>query len=150
MKRILIVLVLFFGIIVNNCDSGSSEIEWGHNIDTALRKAQQNGAPVMIDFMADWCPPCQEMEKTTFIDSEFLKKSEKFILVRIDIDDNQDLAKKYNGNANKYGGIGIPNMLFLNGNGQTIRHIVGYHNAQQLTSVMDSVITGKYENYPVK
>ncbi|HMA62427.1 MAG TPA: thioredoxin family protein [bacterium] len=150
MKKYMIVFVLFFGIIVYSCSSNSHEIEWGHNIDTSLQKAKQMELPIMIDFMADWCPPCQEMEKTTFVDSEFLKKSEKFILVRIDVDDNQEVAKKYNGNANKYGGIGIPNILFLNSNGQTIRHIVGYKNAEQLTSVMDSVLTGKYENYSAK
>ena len=69
---------------------------------------------------------------------------ENFIPVRIDVDQNQDVANEYNGNANKYGGKGIPNILFMDKDKNVIRHIVGFHSPEKLINVMDSVLTGKY------
>jgi len=66
------------------------------------------------------------------------------------VDQQRETAVEYNGNASKYGGLGIPNILFLNSNNEKIRHILGYHSGDQLAAVMDSVLTGKYDNYPVK
>ena len=94
----------------------------------------------MIDFTAKWCPPCQKMKKETFSDFEIINKSDKFINVEIDVDKQQKIAEKYNGNARKYGGIGIPNILFLDKNKNIIDHIVGFHNAEQLSTIMDSVL----------
>ena len=63
--------------------------------------------------MAEWCPPCKKMDNNTFSNTNIINKSNEFIPVRIDVDKQQDIAKEYNGNARKYGVIGIPNILFL-------------------------------------
>ena len=47
------------------------------------------------------------------LNKNIIKKSNEFIPVRIDVDKQKDIAEEYNGNARKYGGIGIPNILFL-------------------------------------
>ena len=52
----------------------------------------------------------------------------------------RNIAKEYNGNARKYGGIGVPNILFLDREKSIIHRIVGFHNAGQLIAVMDSVL----------
>lgn len=121
------------------------EIEWGNDIDTALEKAAETNEILMVDFMATWCPPCQAMDEKTFPNHNIIHKAEHFIPVRIDVDKQQDVANQYNGNAGKYGGIGIPNILFMDKDKNVIRHIVGFHSAEKLASVMDSVLTGKYE-----
>jgi thiol:disulfide interchange protein len=118
-------------------------ITWGHSVDEALASARKTGKPVMIDFMATWCPPCHAMEDSTFSDSTVIAKAGSFVPVRIDVDAQRDVAVAYGGNARKYGGIGIPNILFLDTKGATVRHIVGYYGPGQLVAVMDSVLAGK-------
>lgn len=118
------------------------EIHWGASVDTALATARATGRPVMIDFMAVWCPPCNAMEDSTFSDPAVIVKAASFVPVRIDVDRQRSVAEAYGGNARKYGGIGIPNILFLDGNGGKIRHIVGFYGPQQLIAVMDSVLAG--------
>ena len=88
-------------------------IQWGNNLDSAFTLASNSNKIIMIDFMAEWCPPCQKMDNETFSNENIIKKSNEFILIRIDVDKQQDIAKEYNGNARKYGGAGIPNILFL-------------------------------------
>ena len=90
--------------------------------------------------MAEWCPPCKEMDKNTFSNKNIIKKSNEFIPVQIDVDKQQNIAEEYNGNARKYGGIGIPNILFIDKEKKIIRHIVGFHNVDQLMGIMDSVL----------
>jgi thiol:disulfide interchange protein len=140
-------------ILLANCQKkaqeqgtkASAEIDWGNNVDSALTLAAKNDKIVMIDFMATWCPPCRQMEKETFPDKRVIERAEKFIPVRIDVDKNQEIAEEYNGNAGKYGGIGIPNILFIDKTKAVKRHIVGFQDAEKLAAVMDSVLSGKYD-----
>jgi thiol:disulfide interchange protein len=94
----------------------------------------------MIEFMAEWCPPCKRMEKETFSNDRVINKSNEFIFVKVDVDKNQDIAKEYKRNAKKYGGIGIPNILFIDKDKNIVYQRVGFLNANQLITAMDSVL----------
>ena len=141
-----IILPLFFIIscgdkVGENIHDG---IKWGNNLDSAFTIASNSKKIIMIDFMAEWCPPCKKMDNKTFSNTNIIEKSNKFIPVRIDVDKQQDIAEEYNGNARKYGGIGIPNILFLDKENNLIRQIVGFHNVDQLMGIMDSVLMKLY------
>ena len=139
MKKLLLIALLIVG-----CEYNHNEIKWGNNLDSAFAIASNSNKLIMIDFMAEWCPPCKEMDKITFSNTNIIKKSNEFIPVRIDVDKQQNIAEQYNGNARKYGGIGIPNILFLDKEKKLIRQIVGFHNVDQLIGIMDSVLMKLY------
>ena len=138
MIRRLIILLLIVG--GEDQVSKNNGIKWKNNLDSAFAIASKSNKLIMIDFMAEWCPPCKEMDKKTFSNTNIIIKSDKFIPVRIDVDKQQNIAEEYNGNARKYGGIGIPNILFLDKEKKIIRHIVGFHDVDQLMGIMDSVL----------
>ena len=140
MIRRLIILLLIVGCGQKVSENNPNGIKWGNNLDSAFAIASKSNKLIMIDFMAEWCPPCKEMDKITFSDTNIIKKSNEFIPVRIDVDKQKDIAEEYNGNARKYGGIGIPNILFLDKEKKIIRHIVGFHDVNQLMGIMDSVL----------
>jgi thioredoxin:protein disulfide reductase len=119
---------------------GEDKISWLFDLDAGLAAAKQQNKPLMIDFMADWCAPCKEMDRSTFSNSAVILKAKAFIPVRIDIDKQRQVAEKYNALARAYGGMGIPNMLFLSSNGTKIKHIVGIYTPKNLLPVMNSVL----------
>ena len=140
MKKLLLLALLFVGCEKQINEDSRHGIQWGNNLDSAFTIASNSNKIIMIDFMAEWCPPCQKMDKNTFSNTNIINKSNEFIAVRIDVDKQQNIAEQYNGNARKYGGIGIPNILFLDKEKKNIRHIVGFHDVDQLLGIMDSVL----------
>ena len=140
MKKLLIIALLVVGCDKRVSENSLNGIKWDNNLDSAFTTASTSDKLIMIDFMAEWCPPCKEMDKKTFSNVQIIKKSNEFIPVRIDVDKQKNIAEEYNGNARKYGGIGIPNILFLDKEKKIIRHIVGFHDVNQLMGIMDSVL----------
>ncbi len=138
-KAALFVLLLVPVALSAGC-GGEPGIDWEKDLDAALASAKELRKPVMIDFMATWCPPCHAMEDSTFSAPEVVRKSRAFVTVRIDVDEQREVAVAYNGNARKYGGVGIPNILFLDADGGRLKHVVGYQGPEQFASVIDTVL----------
>ncbi len=118
-----------------------ADIHWLTSLDEAVALAEKQNKPIMIDFMAEWCPPCKKMEKTTFNQPDVIEKAKSFVTLRIDVDEQAEVANKYHCNAEKYGGIGIPNILFMTHKEKRLKHIIGYQAPESLVAVMDSVLT---------
>jgi thiol:disulfide interchange protein len=136
MKKILLILLCL--PIIGFAQS--QKISWEENLDSAFNLASLSNKIIMIEFMAEWCPPCKRMEKETFPNEKVVNKSNEFIFVKVDVDKHQDIAKEYKRNAKKYGGIGIPNILFIDKDKNIVHQTIGFLNANQLITVMDSVL----------
>ncbi|HBQ45182.1 MAG TPA: protein-disulfide reductase DsbD, partial [Thiomicrospira sp.] len=86
------------------------------------------GQPVMLDFYADWCISCIEMEKFTFTDKNVQQSLVGITLLKADVTANDEIDKAL---MKKYGIIGPPAILFFV-NGQEIKNqrVVGFKNAE--------------------
>ncbi len=121
-------------------ENPEKQIDWMTDIEMGIQKAKETGKPLMIEFMAEWCGPCKKMDDSTFTNPDVVKKSDSFISVRIDVDKQSEVANAYQSNAGKYGGIGIPNVLFLSPDKNILKHPVGYRPPGQFIAIMDSVL----------
>lgn len=96
-------------------------------LDAKVRDAAAANKPVMLDFYADWCISCKEMEAYTFTDPEVKKTLAGFVLLRADVTknsaDEQALLAKFNL-------IGPPGVLFFGTDGQekTMLRVIGYQD----------------------
>jgi thiol:disulfide interchange protein DsbD len=65
-------------------------IETVAELDAALAQARTESKPVMLDFTAEWCVSCKEMEEYTFPDAQVVGALQPFVLLRADVTDNDD------------------------------------------------------------
>jgi thiol:disulfide interchange protein DsbD len=77
-------------VAVTDAELEFREIETVAALDAALMEARTAGRPVMLDFTADWCISCKEMEEYTFPDPAVVGALEPFMLLRADVTDNTD------------------------------------------------------------
>ncbi|SIT05087.1 protein-disulfide reductase DsbD [Neptunomonas antarctica] len=80
-------------------------------LDPVLQEAKRAGKPVMLDFYADWCISCIELEHVTFADTEVQQALSHFVRVKVDITANDKESKALN---KAYQVIGPPALIFYN------------------------------------
>jgi thiol:disulfide interchange protein DsbD len=82
------------------------------NLEQIRRALAASNGPVMLDFYADWCVTCKEMERKTFSDPAVVPVMDRFALLKIDMTDFNDAHQAV---LNEFGLIGPPAYLFFDG-----------------------------------
>jgi thiol:disulfide interchange protein DsbD len=98
------------------------EIAWLHGEPAALAAAKAANKPMIIDFMADWCLPCKELELHVFSHPEAVSKMANFVLLKVDLskeaeDDSLEAVKK------KYGVNTLPALRIIGTDGKIAAEI---------------------------
>ena len=102
-------------------------------LDVELAGAQAAGKPVMLDFYADWCVSCKEMEKYTFSVPEVQQDLAGFVLLKADVTANNEADQAL---FRRFGVYGPPTTAFFGTQGRECRafRLVGYVKADDFRS----------------
>lgn len=97
-------------------------------LEAALAKL--DGKTAMLDFYADWCVSCKEMEKLTFVDPQVQAKLANTVLLQVDVTANDADDKAM---LKRFGLFGPPGIIFFNQGGKEIAdsRVIGYQNASK-------------------
>jgi thiol:disulfide interchange protein DsbD len=94
------------------------------------------GRPVMLDFYADWCVSCKEMERFTFSDAQVRARMERMLLLQVDVTRNtpEDQAM-----LRRFQLFGPPGIIFFDAEGRELQHlrVVGFQPAKRFVRVLD-------------
>lgn len=105
-----------------------SHLSWVKFSKEKLLEAHQKGLPVIVDFWAEWCVACKELEKFTFTDPAVRAESANFMLLKVDATTETDelLALK-----KEYSVVGLPTLLFFapSGDQRTDLTLTGFESA---------------------
>jgi thioredoxin:protein disulfide reductase len=96
----------------------AAEVRWDRYDETALRAAAAAGKPVIIDFYADWCNPCHELDRETFSNAKVVDELQRFVRVKADLTNDQD--PRTIALTKQYGVVGMPTIVFLDASGKEI------------------------------
>jgi thiol:disulfide interchange protein DsbD len=109
------------------------------DLDRQVVQASHQGRPVMIDFYADWCTSCKEMEDTTFLDPTVRKALSGMVLLRADVtsDDAADQAL-----LKRFGIFGPPTIAFFGSDGQErpSYRVVGYMKGAEFAAAVHAAV----------
>jgi thiol:disulfide interchange protein DsbD len=102
------------------------------------RLAQAHGRPVMLDFYADWCISCKEMERYTFSDAGVQARLKSVLLLQADVTANSEADKAL---LKHFGLYGPPGILFFDAQGkeQSDLRVTGYQDAAQFAQTLQRV-----------
>jgi len=105
--------------------------------DLDARLLSARGRPVMLDFWAEWCVSCKEMEQFTFSDERVHARLKDTLLLRADVTDNnaddQALLRRFKL-------FGPPGIVFFDRNGGEIAfQVIGYQSAEQFLASLARV-----------
>jgi thioredoxin 1 len=89
--------------------------------------------PVLVDFSAVWCGPCRQL--APIIDRIAEQFAGRVKVGKVDVDENQDLAVKYQV-------MNIPRVLIFKGGDQPVQQLVGLRPERELVQVLNGVLEG--------
>ncbi len=99
-------------------------------------KLRAPGKIAMLDFYADWCVSCKEMEKFTFSDPAVRKKLDGMLLLQADVTANEE---QHRALLKRYSLFGPPGIIFFDAQGREIKglRVIGYQNAERFLRTLE-------------
>jgi thioredoxin-related protein len=121
---------------------------------SVLTKAKNSNKLIFVDVYTTWCGPCKMMARDVFPNEKVGSKfNANFVNYKIDAEKGEgiELARKYNVRA-------YPNFLFINGDGELVHRVIGYHPADPfleqadiaLKKIGDKPLSWYESNYPAR
>jgi len=127
-------VVVIAASIYSLIPSEKKSIQWIKYSDSELQYAI-NKKGVIIDFYADWCIPCKELDALTFSDENVIKLSENFLNLKADM--TKSLDPEVENLRRKYNILGVPTVLILDSNLNEIHRITGFVNATEFSKLLN-------------
>ncbi len=104
------------------------QIIWFDDFQQAISKSKETGKPIFVDCFAEWCVWCHRMEAEVYSDSKFVDFAEKYVMLRINIEDGTEgtrLAANYKVET-------LPTLLVLDSSEKLINRIGGFLQTDEL------------------
>lgn len=116
-----------------------NNLGWENYSAELVEKARQEKKPVIIDFRAEWCVACHELEQFTFSDSAVQSRSKNFVMLTVDATKPTEEVKAL---QKKYKVVGLPTIIFINAKGeiQTKQTVTGFVKADVFLKRMDDTL----------
>ena len=99
------------------------------------KKLAAPGKPVMLDFYADWCVSCKEMEHFTFSEPRVKQQLDGMLLLQVDVTANTEQHKAL---LKRFSLFGPPGIIFFDAQGREIKglRVIGYQNAERFLKTL--------------
>ncbi len=136
-KYIIAISAIVFGTWMLKPSETNESVDWKiltsvESIDNSIKSENK---PVMIDFYADWCAQCKELDEFTYTDPEIIELSKSINNIKI------DLTKENEGITNKYDIKGLPVVVFLSPEGKefTDLRVTGFLSPEEFKKKINSL-----------
>ena len=92
---------------------------------------------MIIDFYADWCIPCKELDANTSSDERVIALAGNFVTLKADM--TKSLSPDVETLKNKYNIVGVPTVLIIDSKGKEVQRLTGFVNADEFIKLLKSV-----------
>lgn len=131
---LLLSLILFykenFPITPVSSVSEKSRLSWLFSFEEGMEIAKREGKFLILDFYANWCTVCRELDGKTFSSEKVIENLENFVLVRIDV------SRGENEELKRFNVLGIPTVIFLDSDGNELERFAGFKGPEDFLSII--------------
>jgi len=136
-KNIIAVIAIVMGAWMLKPAGEIEEVKWTNltSMESIEQSIKTGDKPVMIDFYADWCAQCKELDKYTYTDPEVVEMSNKFNNIKV------DLTKENSAITDKFEIKGLPVVIFMNSDGKEIKElrVTGFLKPEEFMKKLNSI-----------
>jgi len=113
--------------------------------DRAVAQARRDCKPVMIDFGAEWCIACKELDNLVYVEAAVIAEAQRFVNIKVDATDETPALAEL---QRRFGVVGLPTIAFIDKTGRYLddanavpRHpsITGFVPAREYLALMKQV-----------
>lgn len=125
-------------------ENKTEELVWYKTETEGFNVAKTEGKYIMIDFYADWCPACIELDKFTYTDKEVIKELSDFTAVKID---STKLSPEIKQLFTKYGIVGLPAVIFIDKQGNILNDFTlsGFEKPSEFIKRLKAIKSTNYD-----
>ncbi len=110
---------------------------WTKYNDVQYEEAIENGNKILIDFYADWCIPCKELDHITFADAKVISALSDFKNFKVDMtkslsEENEKIREKFNIR-------GMPTLLIYDTKGNEVKRLTGFVSPEEFLKIISSI-----------
>jgi len=124
---------LGFAASLVSAEATSEQTEDAAFFAEALAKARREQKPVVIDFTASWCEPCQRMLRDTLPNANVAALLEQCVFVKVDTDKHPQLAERF-------GVVGLPDIRFLSPAGNQLRRFLDFQEPEAFSVALEDLL----------
>ena len=140
-KYSIAIIGIIFGTWLLKPESHLAEISFKNlnSLEQIESSVKSESKPVIIDFYADWCAQCKELDKYTYTDEKVVELSKNINNIKI------DLTKENPVITEKYGIKGLPVVIFMKANGEEIKElrVTGFMEPEEFSIRMKKLLDAK-------
>jgi thiol:disulfide interchange protein DsbD len=133
--RIVFSIAVIIAAVVLLIPNKEKSIEWSKYSPSEYSSALGK-TPMIIDFYADWCIPCKELDKETFSDDNVIKESKQFKALKADM--TKSVSPEVEKLRNEFKIVGVPTVLIIDASGKEVARITGFVKPQEFLKVLET------------
>ncbi|MCB0731694.1 MAG: protein-disulfide reductase DsbD [Ignavibacteriae bacterium] len=135
--KILFSALLLAGSIYLLWPTEQKSLDWQYYTEDNYKSALDNNEKMIIDFYADWCIPCKELDALTFSNEKVIAASKSFTSMKVDmtktLSDETEIIRK------KFDIKGMPTVLIIDSKGNEVERITGFVNADEFLKIIEPI-----------
>ncbi len=130
-KKVFLTIVILVGVWFF-FPSSTNSVVWDETT-----KIEFGGQPTIVDFYADWCIPCKELDAITFTDQSVIDESKRFRTLKVDLTNTGD--EQIQQMMDRFEIIGVPTVIFFDAEGNEIDRITQFVKPAEFLKIMKKV-----------
>lgn len=112
-------------------------IEWTPFTEESFTQSKEENKKIILDFYADWCIPCKELDALTFSDESVIEASKEFDTYKVDM--TKSLAPEVEKLRKDFSIIGVPTVIIIDSEGDEIKRITGFVTADEFLNLLKEI-----------